>query len=271
MDQTTSTQFYQHNGYLPNIPILTGPEIVDLLANLRAFINEYGNDDRFGEWCYFKSHLILPWVVNLARHPKIIEAASAILGPDLLLWNSFVPCKPPQSDGLFDWHQDATYWQIVPSDKVITLWLAAGDVTTNNGGMRIIQGSHLQGQLSHEMTFDPKSMLRRGQRITDPFYDDAAICGDLRAGEASIHHPLTIHGSGPNTSDTWRYAVSFNIVSADVKPHPDFPESALFLSGENRNQHFDKETPPDGILSKAALAEYQRTKCIAAARYSDAM
>ena len=261
---------YQHNGYLPNIPILAKPETDALLTNLQAFIGECGDDDRFGEWCYFKSHLVLPWVADLARHPKIIEAASTLLGPDLLLWNSFIPCKAPHSDGLFGWHQDATFWQIAPSDKVITLWLAVGDVTNKNGGMRIIQGSHRLGQLSHETTFDPKSMLRRGQRIIDPFSDDAAICGDLLAGEASIHHPLTIHGSGPNTSDNWRYAVSFNIVAADVEPQQNYPESAMFLGGEDRNQRFDRETPPDGMLSESALVEYQRTKDIAAARYSDA-
>ena len=81
--------------------------------------------------------------------------------------------------------------------------------------MWIIEKSKDLGQLPHEITFDPKSMLRRGQRITAPFSEEAAIDGDLRAGEASIHHPLTIHDSGPNTSDGWRYAVSFNIVAAE--------------------------------------------------------
>ena len=136
--------------------------------------------------------------------------------------------------------------------------------------MWIIEKSKDLGQLPHEITFDPKSMLRRGQRITAPFSEEAAIDGDLRAGEASIHHPLTIHDSGPNTSDGWRYAVSFNIVAADVEPHPDYPESALYLCGKERNQRFIRETAPDAAFSEAALAEYKRAEDIAAARYADA-
>ena len=269
IDQTALATDYRRNGYVSHVPILTEAESVELRTRLGTFITEHGQDPRFNDWCYFKSHLVLPWIAELARHPKVIAVASALLGPDLLLWNSFVPCKSPNSEGLFGWHQDATYWQIAPSNKVITFWLAVGDVTPDNGGMKFIGKSHDFGQLSHEITFDPKSMLRRGQRITDPFSEEAMIDGDLRAGEASIHHPLTIHGSGPNGSEGWRYAVSFNIVAADVEPHPDFPESAYYLCGEDRNKKFVREQSPDAELSEAALAEYKRAENIAAARYAD--
>lgn len=268
IDRTALASEYEHNGYVAHVPILSADETAGLCAQLQAFIAEHGRDPRFKDWCYFKSHLVLPWIADLARHPNVIAAASALLGPDLLLWNSFLPCKPPNSEGLFGWHQDAGYWQITPLNKVITLWLAVGDVTPANGGMKFIAKSHDFGQLPHESTFDPKSMLRRGQRITEPFSDEVVENGDLAAGEASIHHPLMIHGSGPNGSDDWRYAVSFNIVAADIEPHPDFPESAYYLCGEDRNHGLIREKAPDAALSEAALAEFKRAEDIAATRYA---
>ncbi len=268
IDRTALASDYKRNGYVSHVPILTQKETTGLRSQLQTFIAEHGQDPRFHDWCYFKSHLVLPWIADLARHPNVIAAASALLGPDLLLWNSFVPSKAPKSEGLFGWHQDAAYWQIAPLDKIITLWLAVGDVTPANGGMKFIAKSHDFGQLSHESTFDPKSMLRRGQRITEPFSDEATVDGDLAAGEASIHHPLMIQGSGPNGSDDWRYGVSFNIVAADIEPHPGFPESVYYLSGEDRNQDLIREQSPDAALSGAALAEFKRAEDIAATKYA---
>ncbi len=269
IDKHSLASDYKRNGYVSHVPILNENETAKLRRQLKAFINEYGQHPQFNDWCYFKSHLLLPWIADLAHHPNVIAATSALLGPDLLLWNSFIPCKPPNSEGLFGWHQDATYWQIKPLENVFTLWLAVGDVTPDNGGMKFIAKSHKGGQLPHDITFDPKSMLRRGQRITEPFSDKAVVNGDLLAGEASIHHPLTIHGSGPNQSNDWRYGISFNIVAADVELHPDYPESACYLSGKDRNREFAREQFPSVELSNAAIEEFERAENIAAARYAN--
>ena len=47
--------------------------------------------------------------------------------------------------------------------------------------------------------------------VTDPFDLDAAVPVPLRAGHATVHHPRTLHHSGPNRTDRRRraYATEF--------------------------------------------------------------
>ena len=39
----------------------------------------------------------------------------------------------------------------------------------------------------------------------------------MRAGQATIHHSHTLHGSGPNRSGRWRRAVVLNYMAATVR------------------------------------------------------
>ena len=38
----------------------------------------------------------------------------------------------------------------------------------------------------------------------------------MQAGQVSFHHPLTFHGSGPNTSDRLRRSLAIHFVDASV-------------------------------------------------------
>jgi ectoine hydroxylase-related dioxygenase (phytanoyl-CoA dioxygenase family) len=39
----------------------------------------------------------------------------------------------------------------------------------------------------------------------------------MQAGQVSFHHPLTFHGSGPNTSQRLRRSLAVHLVDADVR------------------------------------------------------
>ena len=56
--------------------------------------------------------------LELCRHPRILDAVEAVLGPDLILIMSHVISKRP-GDGLpVAWHQDNTYWHSVQGTDV---------------------------------------------------------------------------------------------------------------------------------------------------------
>ena len=80
------------------------------------------------------------------------------------------------------------------------------------------------------------------------------ISFDVEPGDVIVHHVLTVHGAGGNTSDTWRRAMSFRYCGDRVRyldrPEP-FPRSAcltvfrmatgysariIHLSGQSRGQ-----------------------------------
>ena len=112
-------------------------------------------------------------------------------------------------------------------------------------------------------------MLRRGQRINGEIDDQSAIEFSLRAGQASIHHPLTIHGSGGNPSNRWRYGILFNYVSAKIKVKNGHVESGLLVRGRPPVNELRLETIPDDDLSDAALAAYGDALSRSSQRYAD--
>lgn len=260
---------YRASGFIARTRLIPAVDAHEACRELESFVTRYGDDPKFADWCYFKSHMILPWLTSLATAPGVVGAVTRILGPDILLWNSFIPIKPPRSHGHFAWHQDATYWHLEPVEEMVTVWLALNDVSPDNGSMRFIPGSHTRGQLPHEMTKDGESMLRRGQRVLEVVDDGAAISCTLESGEASLHHPFTLHGSAGNNTDRWRFAVVLNYVSANVEPKPGYQESALYVAGADKNESFERDPIPTGILSAEALTALEHATALAAARYSD--
>jgi len=269
MDPISLSDSYRRDGLIPSFDALNDDEVQSIKLKLQGFISENRHNPDFSNWVYSKSYLALRWVADLAFHPCILDHVAALIGGDILLWDASIPLKAPQSTKYFGWHQDATYWPLEPADEMVAVWLAISDVSLENGGMRAIPGSHTRGQLPHNATGDTSSMLRRGQRINGVIDDQSAIEVSLRAGQASIHHPLTIHGSGGNPSSQWRYGLLFNYVSANTKVKDGHVESGLLVRGRAPTNGLRLETMPDDDLSHTALAAYGDALARSSKRYAD--
>jgi len=269
MDPVSLSNSYRRDGLIRSFDALNDDEVQSIKLKLQRFIYENRHNPDFSNWVYSKSYLALRWVADLAFHSRILDHVAALIGSDILLWDASIPLKAPQSRRHFGWHQDATYWPLEPADEMLAVWLAVSDVSLENGGMRAIPGSHTRGQLPHNATGDTSSMLRRGQRIDGAIDDQSAIEISLRAGQASIHHPLTIHGSGGNPSSQWRYGILFNYVSANTKVKDGHVESGLLVRGRAPTNGFRLETMPDDDLSHTALAAYGDALARSSKRYAD--
>ena len=57
-----------------------------------------------------------------------------------------------------------------------------------------------QGQMEHTKTFSQESMLLYGQEIPVEVDHSTVKYGELKPGQASVHHIMTVHASGPNSS-----------------------------------------------------------------------
>jgi len=80
---------------------------------------------------------------------------------------------------------------------------------------------------------------------------------------------LTIHGSGGNTSNRWRYGILFNYVSANTKVKDGHVESGLLVRGRPPVNGLLLETMPNDDLSQAALAAYGDALSRSSKRYAD--
>ena len=69
--------------------------------------------------------------------------------------------------------------------------------------MRMWAGTHKEKIREHKDTFNESNLLTRGQTIQNvPL--DKTIPNELKAGQLSLHHPLIVHGSTPNRSNSRR-------------------------------------------------------------------
>ena len=195
---------------------------------------------------------------DIVRHPKVLDAVEAIIGPDILVWGGTFFFKPPRSGGFVSWHQDMTYWGIENSDRLVSAWLALDTVDKANGCMRFFPGSHRQGILNHEDTWSEENILTRGQSVA--MDDDAPEIVDveLAAGEISLHHGHLLHASSPNHSDRWRLGFAINYVSPDNRQVVAPRDFAMLVRGEDRHGHFEPIAPPVEELDEASLRWHRR-------------
>ena len=112
----------------------------------------------------YKIHTVLDIAYKIATNKELLDSVEALLGPNILLYNTSFVIKEPNSKAHISWHQDLTYWGF-NDDKQVAAWIALSDATEENGCMHMIPGSHKGGQLPHRTTKDSNNLLHHGQTI----------------------------------------------------------------------------------------------------------
>ncbi|MCP5152253.1 MAG: phytanoyl-CoA dioxygenase family protein [Ectothiorhodospiraceae bacterium] len=209
----------------------------------------------------FKTYLVFEWADTLVHHPRILDAAEAVIGPDLLVWSVGMFLKKPRSPGFVSWHQDATYYGLDDADKVVNVWVALTPATLANGAMRFAPGSHRLGQVPHRETYDRDNLISRGEVADVAIDEGAAVDVLLGAGEASLHHLYLLHSSAPNRSDDHRVGIVIRFIRPDVKPLSG-RDCAMLVRGEDRFGHFELEPRLRREMDADAMAAHARAMAI---------
>jgi hypothetical protein len=253
---------YGRDGFLSPVAALTPAQASEYREKLEAFERSVGGpltSDRTDGRYRSRTHVLLAWVHGLVRHPAILDAVEALIGPDILVYTSTWFIKEPGSPAIAAWHQDATYFGLRPYVHV-TAWLALTDATAGNGCMEFLPGSHLRGQLPHRAGVVASSVNRAGQAVTVDVDDAPAVHAPLRAGEFSLHHTLCLHRSQPNRSAGRRIGLAISYVPTSVR-HLGVKHKtpAMLVRGVDRFGHFMLEPAPAGDLDAEARAAYERS------------
>ena len=78
----------------------------------------------------------------------------------------------------------------------------------------------------------------------------------LKAGQASLHHGLTVHGSNPNTSGRRRCGMTVRFTTPNEKPVPGvFVDKPILISGKDRFGHFEYLPRPEFAASANSTPE----------------
>lgn len=210
---------YRQFGYVTGVDLLTPDEVRHYRAQWDQLEARIGRDQaQIGVANAQREH---PFIWELATHERIVDAVEQVIGPDVVLLGTHFFCKypsPQEGDQPFvAWHQDVTYWGLTPP-RVTTIWLAIDDVDIENGAMQVIPGSHRQGVLDHSTSDRTGNLLSVNQAIDESlFATDAAMDIILRAGQASLHDGMTVHGSLPNRSPHRRCGLTIRYITPDVE------------------------------------------------------
>ena len=210
-------ELYRRDGYLPGRRLLSAAEAERLRDDCLRTCAEplvLGDQNPYSLKRHasnrVKPYLLFPWAAELVRHASILDLVEAVIGPDILVFHTTVWLKPPRSENYVPWHQDATYFGLAPFDH-ITAWVALTPSRPESGCVRVIPGSHHNGQLAHfDDHSDALTMLSRGQKLADGIREEDAVDLVLEPGDVSVHHTLTVHSSDTNRSDGWRIGIGIS-------------------------------------------------------------
>ncbi len=242
---------YQQEGFFFPLPVLSEPETSILRAKLEQVEIQHGGS--LPAPINRKPHLLLTWLNQLIRDPRILDPVEDILGPDILCWGSGFFIKNPNDPARVTWHQDSTYWGLSKPD-VVTAWLAFTPSTPGNGCMRLVPETHTLKQLPHRDTFAPDNLLSRGQEITVNVDESRAVDVVLMPGQMSLHHVLLVHGSEPNNSAHRRIGFAIRYLPTDVKQLAGVPDSATLVRGTDEYGNFLLEPVPRSDFHPDAVA-----------------
>jgi hypothetical protein len=237
-----------------HFPVDVVPE--DEAAGLLALLEqvEAAHGGRLPARINQKPHLLYPWINDLIRHPRILDAVEDVLGPDLLCWGAQFFAKNARDPSYVTWHQDGTYWGLSSPD-VVTAWVALTPSTPENGCMRVVLGTHRE-RVEHVDTFAESNLLSRGQEIRVEVRQKEVVPVILRPGQMSLHHVLIFHGSEPNQSDDRRVGFAIRYIPTHVRQLSATRESATLVRGVDHFKHFDPEQSPEGDLHPAAVMHH---------------
>lgn len=257
MTITLDVDAYQRNGFLPGAPLLSAAEAAAFRAECERTcgVEVKSGAGRRQASNRVKPYILYPWAADLVRHPAILDAVEQLIGPDILAFHTTVWLKEPGSESFVPWHQDATYFGLAPFEHV-TAWVALTPSTPENGCVRLLPRSHLEGQLGHRDQADRRAMLSRGQTLARDIDDADGVDLVMRPGDVSFHHTLACHRSGPNRSDARRIGIGFSYIPPHVRHVGETRLSATLVRGQDRFDHFDLEPRPTADDDPAAVAAH---------------
>jgi ectoine hydroxylase-related dioxygenase (phytanoyl-CoA dioxygenase family) len=231
--------FFNENGYLTGVKILNDEQIEFLRNELSELMKpEQAENSLWYEFNLNESadksktlfHALGAWRISeafhdLLWHPAFCVPASQLLNGAVRFWHDQLFVKPARDGGIVAWHQDYSYWTRTVPIAHLTCWIGLDDSTAENGCLRYVPRSHKWNLL-------PVTSLAGDMNAIQTVLDEEQkenfqpIAVELKAGEASFHHPLLVHGSFENFSDRPRRAAVINVFRDGVKSDSDEPPLA---------------------------------------------
>ncbi|MFT5325875.1 MAG: phytanoyl-CoA hydroxylase [Planctomycetaceae bacterium] len=226
-NDTEIAEDYQRDGVVR----LRGFFSQELVAEVRAELERYIRDDLTSKPADARSlepdgetvrnlwrlELHNDYFGKLAASDLITSLVAELVGGEPVLAAVETFNKPARVGSAVPYHQDNAYFCRTPPD-MLTLWIAIDPVTTENGAVYFIKGSHKSGLLPTKPSGVTGNSIGLAEPPANPRSEQ--FCATLEPGDATIHQCEVIHHSDPNLTDQSRLGLLFVFRGAHTEVDP---------------------------------------------------
>jgi phytanoyl-CoA hydroxylase len=168
---------------------------------------------------------------SLVTGTRVARHLSAMMHSDRILLSqchhNCVMTKFPGFSSATLWHQDVRYWAF-ERPELVSLWLALGAETADNGALRVIPGTHRE--ILPADRYDGALFLREDLPENQALIARARTL-ELGKGDALFFHCRSFHAAGRNLTERVKLSGVFTYHTAANRPLPD-SRSASYASIE---------------------------------------
>ena len=164
---------------------------------------------------YDRRQIFREWMTEAEIRPMLEQVLGETPVLTLAHHNSIMTKMPYRSTETC-WHQDRRYWHF-ENDNLVSVWLALGEETMENGVLEFIPGSHLL-EFKPEQ-FDAKVCFVTGRPDNDELIAHK-VHYDLHPGDIVIFHCRTLHHAYDNKTDEPKIAFVYTVKGIGNKPVP---------------------------------------------------
>ena len=165
----------------------------------------------------FAAHTYSEPFRRLAAHPRLVEPVMQILDGRVYMHQFKVNAKAAFDGALWQWHQDYGTWSrddLMPEPRAMNIALFLDEVTSVNGPLMLIPGSHRAGvfEAGHDLesTSYPLWTLDR-ETVTRLAEQGGIVAPTGAAGSVLMFHCNLVHASPSNISPWGRTIVYLSL------------------------------------------------------------
>ncbi len=161
-------------------------------GTIRRLLQAYNRDPVFSSW---------------AHSERVRSILGILLETDAFMLSrvhhNCIMTKQPLFSSETGWHRDIRYWAF-HNTELISVWLALGKEHAENGGLKIIPGSHKM--TFNKGSFDEKDFFRSqyGGNLLD-----RTVEVSLNQGDLLVFHSRTLHSAGWNRTSSAKWSLVF--------------------------------------------------------------
>jgi phytanoyl-CoA hydroxylase len=171
---------------------------------IRRLRQVYNRDVIFRNW--MKNSKIKPILEQILKEPPILITAH----------HNSIMTKMPHTSTQTCWHRDSRYWHY-DGKNLVSIWLALGKETQENGVLEFIPGSHKMQFNKNQ--FCSKEFFRTDLKENKEIINKK-VSYELNKGDVIIFHSELLHRANENKTSTPKISFVYTVKGKSVKALP---------------------------------------------------